>query len=293
MRLAARTTIGSLLFAACGGAASAPTTVTPAPLATPEAAAAPCPDSALRRVVLLDAGRAPRRALRTAFATSSHQRFTLSHRETTQLIEAGKPAAAEPEPALTVAGTADVLDVTADGTARIELRLSASASSYAKLEIDRCGVLRTYEAIVEPADQATVTPQLQHARDALWQLRPALPSEPVGAGARWTVSMDVTSYPPFTETSTYELGGDPAAPTFALHYDNLVPPQPEGDHPAAIKGGEQTGSGAGAIAVATVMPAHATMAGNLSDHAREGWPGGGRPVDIRRRARRDRRALTG
>ncbi|MEM1414286.1 MAG: hypothetical protein AAGH15_05280 [Myxococcota bacterium] len=224
MRFPARLAPLALLLAACGGAtASAPAPVAPVTVATLEVP----PDKAVvpPEVRLISAGEAPHAPLRFRPEKGLTQRLRMEMDMTmeTQVV-GGFPQRIEAPTTTSVLRQA-VTDVAADGTFRLEFGIES-------IEVGGDGPLRA--AMIEALEPlttmqgwsigdargrvlgldfrlagdvpATAQQSLDSIRDALRQMLPSLPEEPVGVGAEWEVVQPfVTSALTFEQTARFRL----------------------------------------------------------------------------------------
>lgn len=207
--------------------AEAPAEQAPQPLSGDKLAAA-MPTSMSFNLELLDAGAEPRQALRLAPSVGTTQELTMvmdmnmdmkmgemSQRMDTPPITFGMRATVdgvEPDGSFRVSTTWMGAKVSEGGDAPPELT-AALQQGFAVLDglqmtqrIDPTG--RTLDATIVGGESPEVQAALQGLQDSMRQTQVYLPTEPVGVGARWRLTVHVVSNGiPVDATTIYTLRG--------------------------------------------------------------------------------------
>jgi hypothetical protein len=192
-------------------ALAAPLWFTPGSALRAQGAVAPTavPASTATDVTLLDAGSAPRRVLRYAFTKGASESVSMRQQLGLAMEMNGMALPAQSIPATLMTLKIDVTDVTADGTADVAITIERVDLDTVNTEPMMVAQMRpalaslggvTMNYRMTPSGQvsslalaANAPPQLQAAQalGSTEQLSVALPTEPVGVGARWTASRAV------------------------------------------------------------------------------------------------------
>lgn len=178
---------------------------------------------------MLDPGGEPRTALRYGFEAGRTERLKLVNGTTITVDVAGRKAAAPQMPDLEVFASLKTLSVSADGSAKRELLIErAELAPGTKIDeavraelaralkgienlkgrdsIDPRGRLKAIELDATGLAEQNVGQLMDQMQQSFAQLGAPFPEEPVGVGARWTVTNEVAQQGMrLRQVATYEL----------------------------------------------------------------------------------------
>ncbi len=212
--------------------AAAPARPAPAPSASPTTHARSLPTAAKPpEVRLVDAGRAPRRALRFAVKPGQRERMTMTMNMAMAVSLGDKTAPPSQIPAVVMVMDIVVAEVRPSGDIRHEFTFSqlktqpaAGIDPQINATIDKAlaklaglgghavitnrGFQREVHIRALPGADPSLRQLVQGMQQATQHIALPLPAEPVGAGARWTFSTPMTEGGvKLTHTATYDLVG--------------------------------------------------------------------------------------
>lgn len=199
-------------------AEAAPTEAPPAEGAAAEAAPAPkappatpeLPPETKPVVKLLAAGEPPLKELRRTFDKGDKETMTLEVGEVITMKGGGWDALSRPL-ALRQTIELETASVSKDGTAEVTLRVVGAeevegtsekpntkqmnpTGVTGRYQIDARGVMTELSLEPTPNNPSVQKPFLDSMRSKLRSMAPAFPEEPVGVGAKWTVSSEVNEF---------------------------------------------------------------------------------------------------
>jgi hypothetical protein len=201
--------------------AEAPKPPEPQPIDLPLASATPT-------VKLVNAGKGKKTALKLAPKAGLKQQLEIALDFVGSEQEQGKDKKEDTAPTVVLAGELETKEVAADGTSKFQLTLSgvdAKATPASKVPVDQFkevvgklngatiggtvspnGSASDLNLHVDKADQ-TIIGALAYMKTAFMPIWPVLPAEPVGAGAKWTVTTTekIADQVDVTKTVSYEL----------------------------------------------------------------------------------------
>jgi hypothetical protein len=193
----------------------------PQPVDLPLATATPT-------VKLLNAGKGKKTALKLAPKVGLKQQLEIALDFVGSEQEAGKDKKEDTAPTVVLAGELETKQVGADGKAKFQLTLSgvdAKANATSKVPVEQFkevvaklngatiggtvsanGSASDMNLHIDKADQ-TIIGALAYMKTAFMPIWPVLPAEPVGAGAKWTVTTTekIADQVEVTKTVSYEL----------------------------------------------------------------------------------------